>query len=98
MLQLLVERITYKIGWVFECYKTGWMFESYKIMFDCVSVTLWVHEFSVCKSEWVFWVTLQVTDDSANHTIRSIIEYYWFDRGWVFNVMPRLDIIDLIVT
>ena len=46
----------------------------------------------------VFLVTLRVTDESANHTISNVIQYYWFDCGIVFNEMPRLYIIDLIVT
>ena len=32
-------------SWVYNCYKIRWIYECYKIMFECVSVTLWVHEF-----------------------------------------------------
>ena len=50
--------------------------------FECIN-------FSVCKCEWVFWVTLRVTDECDNHTISNTIQYYWLDCGWVYNEMPR---------
>ena len=84
--------------WVYNCYNICWIYECYKIMFECVSVILWVHE-CLCLSGnkflvFMFWVT----DESANRTINNTIKYYWFDCGWGFNEIPRLDIIELIVT
>ena len=43
-----------KNSWVYNCYNICWMYECYKIMFESVSVTLWLHEF-FCVYEF-FWV------------------------------------------
>ena len=74
MLQFVVECIT--VTKLVECMiVTKLCLSMWVLHFECMN-------FSVCKCEWVFWFTLQVTDESDNHTINNTIQY-WLDCGWV---------------
>ena len=74
----------------------SWVYKCYNKLVEYLSAKIRVCEFLCVSVDEFCWVTLRVTDESANHTISNTIKHYWFDCGWVFNEMPQLYIIETV--